>query len=35
LIIKNPCNTADEELAKAVKSAFFVGELEISPFEEG
>ncbi|HMN00900.1 MAG TPA: type II toxin-antitoxin system VapC family toxin [Anaerolineales bacterium] len=28
-----PLVTADEELARAVKSAIFVGDLEISPFE--
>jgi predicted nucleic acid-binding protein len=29
-----PLVTADEELARAVKSAIFVGDLQISPFEE-
>lgn len=29
-----PLVIADEELARAIKSAVFVGELEISPFEE-
>lgn len=29
-----PLVTADETLARAVKSAIFVGDLEISPFEE-
>ena len=29
-----PLVTADETLARAVKSAIFIGDLEISPFEE-